>query len=184
IEWGVPGGFQPSEIYWPYPQRIPVGPLAAYGYEGDVMLLSRLTPPSDLPVSRAVTLSAHARWLVCKEQCIPEDAELELTLPTASDGAEDPRWAKPIATARPAGPPAPPAAFAGGAIGGGGEPGGATLMLRPPAGVPLEGVAFFPFEQGKIEPAAAQPFAWADGAFRLKLSAAAQPVGEFTRLAG
>jgi len=183
IEWRLPAGFEASEIYWPYPQRIPVGPLAAYGYEGDVMLLSRLTPPSDLPVSRAVTLSAHARWLVCKEQCIPEDAELELTLPTASDGAEDPRWAKPIATAR-AALPAPPAAFAGWAIGARGEPGGATLMLRPPAGVPLEGVAFFPFEQGKIEPAAAQPFAWADGAFRLKLSAAAQPVGEFTRLAG
>jgi thiol:disulfide interchange protein len=59
-----------------------------------------------------------------------------------------------------------------------------TLTLVPPAEASLRDLAFFPFEQGKVEPAAPQQFARAEGAYRLKLAAAAQPVGEFARLHG
>ena len=59
------------------------------------------------------------------------------------------------------------------------------LALVPPADAALRELVFFPFEQGKVEPAAPQPFARADDAgYRLKLAAATQPVGEFARLAG
>ena len=185
IAWRLPAGFEAGDIHWPYPHRLPAGPLMNYGYEGEVLLLSRLTPPRDLAPGTEVTLAATATWLVCsREYCIPEDGELSLTLPVAPNAGEDPRWAKPIAAAR-ASLPAPPGTLAGWTLAAHGEAGGVTLSVAPPAGVALRDVLFFPFEQGKIEPAAPQPLSQADGGgYRLKLAAAMQPVGEFTRVSG
>lgn len=185
LAWRLPPGFEAGEIHWPYPRRLPAGPLMNYGYEGEVLLLARVTPPRDLVPGTPVTLAAKATWLVCsREHCIPEDGELALTLPVAPDAGEDPRWAKPIAVAR-AALPAPPGALAGWTLAARGEAGSVTLALAPPADVALRNVYFFPFEQGKIEPAAPQPLTRAeDSGYRLKLASAMQPVGEFTRLAG
>ncbi|MGH8682395.1 MAG: protein-disulfide reductase DsbD domain-containing protein, partial [Burkholderiales bacterium] len=112
IEWRLPAGFAAGPIEWPIPRPLPVGPLMNYGYEGEVLLLSRVTPPPALPLGRPVTLSAKATWLVCEVQCIPEEAELALLLPAASTASDDPRWAKTIAAARTA-LPAPPDALTG-----------------------------------------------------------------------
>jgi thiol:disulfide interchange protein DsbD len=183
IEWRLPAGFQAGPIEWPVPRPIPVGPLMNYGYEGEVLLLSRVTPPADLPAGTPVTLAARATWLVCEVQCIPEEAELSLVLPVASAAGADPRWAKPIATAR-AALPAPAEALSDWRISAHGAPGGATLALVPPAGVQLRALAFFPFDEGKIEPAAPQRLARGDDGYRLTLTAAAQPVGAFTRVTG
>src|SRR5947208_3037269 len=38
LEWTVPPGFRASEIAFPAPRQIPVGPLANYGYEDEVLL--------------------------------------------------------------------------------------------------------------------------------------------------
>jgi len=185
LEWRLPAGFEASEIHWPYPHRLPAGPLMNYGYEGEVLLLSRITPPREVAPGTPVTLAAKASWLVCsREHCIPEDGEVSLTLPVGPTAGEDARWAKPIAAAR-AALPAPPTALAGWTLAARGEAGGVTLDLVPPADTALRELVFFPFEQGKVEPAAPQPFArTADAGYRLKLAAAMQPVGEFTRLAG
>jgi thiol:disulfide interchange protein DsbD len=184
LEWRLPAGFEASEIYWPYPQRLPAGPLLNYGYEGEVLLLTRITPPRELPVGTPVTLAAKANWLVCsREHCIPEDGEVSLTLPVARDAGEDARWAKPMAAAR-AALPAPPTALVGWTLAARGEPGGVTLELVPPGGAALRDLVFFPFEQGKVEPAAPQPFGRTGSSYRLKLAAAMQPVGEFQRLQG
>jgi thiol:disulfide interchange protein DsbD len=183
IEWRLPAGFAAGPIEWPAPRQLPVGPLMNYGYEGEVLLLSRLTPPADLPRGRAVTLSAKASWLVCEVKCIPEEAELSLVLPAASTSGDDPRWARSIAAAR-AALPAPSGALGGWRLTARGGPGAATLAVVPPAGVALETLTFFPFDAGKIEPAAPQRLTRADDGYRLTLAAAAQPVGEFTRVAG
>ncbi len=149
-----------------------------------MLLLARITPPRDLASGTPVTLAAKATWLVCsKDHCIPEDGELALTLPVARESSEDPRWAKPIAASR-ASLPAPPGALAGWTLAASGEAGGATLALAPPSDLALRELQFFPFEQGKIEPAAAQTLVRTGDGYRLKLASAAQPVGEFTRLSG
>ena len=184
LAWQLPPGFAASEIHWPYPRRLPAGPLLNYGYEDEVLLLARITPPRDLAPGTPVTLAAKANWLVCsREHCIPEDGELSLTLPVAAATDEDPRWAKPIAAAR-AALPAPPAALSGWTLAARGEAGGVTLTLVPPADTTLRELVFFPFDQGKIEPAAPQAFARAENGYRLRLAAATQPVGELTRLTG
>ncbi len=88
IEWELPEGFKAGAIQWPLPMpRADEGDQLTYVYEGETMLLVEITPPANLPGNEAV-LRAKLRWLVCKESCIPGDAEVSLTLPTT--GAPEP----------------------------------------------------------------------------------------------
>jgi thiol:disulfide interchange protein len=77
IKWSLPSGWKAGAIQWPYPIRIPVGPLMDYGYEGKVWLLADLTAPADAEPG-TVTLKALVQYLVCREVCIPEDANVEV----------------------------------------------------------------------------------------------------------
>lgn len=89
VFWEIPAGFAISDMQWPAPQRIEVEGLMNYGYEGKVSLLQKLIPPSGLEgeeftlEGNEVILSAKLEWLVCKEICIPESAEVSLTLPVS-----------------------------------------------------------------------------------------------------
>jgi thiol:disulfide interchange protein DsbD len=128
LEWRLPPGFEASEIYWPYPQRLPAGPLMNYGYEGEVLLLSRITPPRELASGTPVTFAAKASWLVCsREHCIPEDGEVSLTLP--SNARWRTRWAKLIAAARAASPAA--GGLSGWTLAARGEAGGHAHLVLP-----------------------------------------------------
>jgi DsbC/DsbD-like thiol-disulfide interchange protein len=80
LSWSLPAGWKAGALEWPYPMRLPVGPFMDYGYEGKVWILTTLTAPADATPGTAITLNAKASWLVCKEICIPEDAELALPL--------------------------------------------------------------------------------------------------------
>lgn len=85
IDLSLPAGWKAGGIEWPAPQRIFVGPLANYGYDGDVLLPMPVTVPAS-PSGR-VDLRAKASWLVCKEVCIPGEASLALDLPVAANAA-------------------------------------------------------------------------------------------------
>ena len=56
IAWTLPEGLTAGEIRWPHPRLIPVGPLANYGYEGQVTLLvpMRLAPGHTAPATGSV----------------------------------------------------------------------------------------------------------------------------------
>ncbi|MBN8504349.1 MAG: thioredoxin family protein [Burkholderiales bacterium] len=80
LNWTLPEGAQAGGIHWPGPHKLPFGPLMNYGYEGDLLLPVRVELPAKLPPGPlAVKLSAN--WLVCEEQCIPEQGEYALRLP-------------------------------------------------------------------------------------------------------
>jgi len=89
LEWTLPAGFTASHIDWPAPKALPFGPLTNYGYDAEHWLLVTVTPPVGAPLGD-VTLKARADWLVCEEICIPEGADLELTLPVAKESVRDP----------------------------------------------------------------------------------------------
>lgn len=68
-----------QEPLWPYPQRLQTGPLVNYGY-GDVLIpfpasLTSATTQSSITVTLAV------EWLVCKDECLPGEGTLTLSLP-------------------------------------------------------------------------------------------------------
>jgi DsbC/DsbD-like thiol-disulfide interchange protein/cytochrome c biogenesis protein CcdA len=80
LTWSLPKGWKAGALEWPYPMRLPVGPFMDYGYEGKVWILTTLTAPASATVGSTITLKAKASWLVCKEICIPEDADLALPI--------------------------------------------------------------------------------------------------------
>ena len=47
LAWKLPPGFAASDIEWPAPRALPVGPLVNHGYEGEVLHLVTITPPAD-----------------------------------------------------------------------------------------------------------------------------------------
>ena len=101
IDWELPEGFSASEIHWPYPQRLPVGPLMNYGYSDQAMLLVEITPPGALPPGQTIELLADVEWLVCKVQCIPEEGSFSLSLPVIAASRQTPSaWADAFSDAR------------------------------------------------------------------------------------
>jgi thiol:disulfide interchange protein DsbD len=90
VDWTLPNGWEAGEIHWPVPQRIPVGPLVNYGYEDTVSLLVPVTVPADAAPGTAVTIDADVTWLVCKEECIPQDGRVSLQLPVGPPGPIEP----------------------------------------------------------------------------------------------
>jgi thiol:disulfide interchange protein DsbD len=85
INWELPEGWTAAAPQFPYPERIPVGPLMNFGYENEVVLLSDLTAPANAAPGQTVTLEADVMWLVCSDVCIPEETHLSLPLNIAAD---------------------------------------------------------------------------------------------------
>jgi thiol:disulfide interchange protein DsbD len=95
IAWTLPPGWTAGEIVWPTPSRQPTGPLMNYGYAGEVLLPVAIMAPADARPGKTATLKAHATFLVCADICVPEEAELALSLPVTSGPAPaDPTWGK------------------------------------------------------------------------------------------
>src|SRR5258706_14541443 len=83
ITWHFPPGWTAGDIQWPYPKRLPVGPLMNFGYEDQVALLSDVKAPADAKPGDKATLAADVMWLVCSDVCIPEETHLNLPLAVA-----------------------------------------------------------------------------------------------------
>ncbi|MCH8550260.1 MAG: thioredoxin family protein [Balneolaceae bacterium] len=88
-EWMQDEDFQVGEIEWPYPVWIDVAAgLASYGYYGSELFMMEATAPEDLQPGSEVTLRAEADYLICEKVCIPEYADLELTLRVTDEEPE------------------------------------------------------------------------------------------------
>src|SRR5580693_3928851 len=110
LAWQLPNGFSAGDIVWTTPHRFEIAPLVNYGYAKHAIHLVQLTAPKDLKAGSAVPLAAKASWLVCSDVCIPEDANLQLSMPTRTQaGAVDTAAAALFTTARSELPSAQPA---------------------------------------------------------------------------
>jgi thiol:disulfide interchange protein DsbD len=105
LDWRLPQGWKAGGIVWATPQRLPLGTLMNYGYEGEVVLPVTLVVPVDAKPGQILTLAAEAGFLVCKDICIPEQASLTLEVKVASGTPKvDAKAAKTIAAALTAAP--------------------------------------------------------------------------------
>jgi thiol:disulfide interchange protein DsbD len=84
LNWTLPPGWQAGAIEWPLPQRVQIGNLANYGYENEVLLPVAVTVPQPLPGGAEVDIQLRASWLVCREECIPQEGDFVLRLPLRS----------------------------------------------------------------------------------------------------
>jgi thiol:disulfide interchange protein len=87
IDWQLPEGWSAGEIQWPYPMRLPIGPLMNYGYEDEVALLVDITAPEQAVIGETLTFPTDVGWLVCADVCIPEDATVDLSLTISENPA-------------------------------------------------------------------------------------------------
>jgi thiol:disulfide interchange protein/DsbC/DsbD-like thiol-disulfide interchange protein len=90
LQWTLPPGVMAGDVAWPLPRKIPIGDLANYGYEGTVLLPVPLivTPGYQPPVlAQAMDIRLKATWLVCRQECIPQEGEFALQLPLRSSTA-------------------------------------------------------------------------------------------------
>jgi thiol:disulfide interchange protein len=84
VKWTMPEGFEAGRFQFPKPSRhVDAANLVTNILEGEPILLMRMTPPKRIDQDR-VMLKAKVNYLVCKDVCLIENAELALELPVAS----------------------------------------------------------------------------------------------------
>jgi len=152
IAWRLPEGFTAGMVEWPHPGRFSSGPLTTFGYAGSVLLWTTVTPPSRVDTGRPLRLEADVGWLACADVCIPGESTLSLTLlvsgnATSSAGAS---LFDEAATLLPV------AAVQWQARGWYQDDHTLVLELDSGSGERLEGVYFYPYDQGIIDYARVQ----------------------------
>lgn len=179
LKWDVPKGLELGEPEWQVPERIVVGPLANYGYDGESLLVVPARWASDEPVPLDIRLKAE--WLVCKEECVPASATLSLTLRAGPAGRPDSAWRaieRRHARDRPLkeGAPKLSALRAGDEI---------ALRFALPEGAPAPKSAwFFPDAALVLDHAAPQALSRADDGWELSLRASPDAPAPPARLSG
>jgi thiol:disulfide interchange protein len=101
INWMLPEGVSAGDIQWPMPDTYSLADIVNYGYGEETLHLVPISVPDHWPVGETLHLSAFAEWLICEDICVPEAADLSLSVAVAEGAApEDPIWASHFARAR------------------------------------------------------------------------------------
>ena len=119
LQWTLPEGVSAGPIQWPAPHRASLGELTNYGYDAETLHLVNIAVPAGWPPDQPLRLQTLAKWLVCKDVCIPGEATLSLERPVVDGGADlDATWVAAFDAARAALPqPLPDGASARFAVG-------------------------------------------------------------------
>jgi thiol:disulfide interchange protein DsbD len=64
-------------IFCGIPEKLPFDDLANYGFSNNQFLLVKIKPNEN----KEIILNAKISWLVCKEECIPQDTTISLKIP-------------------------------------------------------------------------------------------------------
>lgn len=151
LAWTLPTGTTVGDPAFPAPAVLSEGELTTYAHTGTLLLTAPLTVGAG-----RVAVKLHAGWLVCRDICVPEDADLALDLP-AGDGA--PSADAPLFAAAVAAQPRPlPAATI--------TPDN-VLILNGLSGV--RSARFVPDAPGSMTDGAEQRLSRSDGQLRLAL---------------
>jgi len=87
LEWNLPAGVQAGPIAWPLPSKLRAGGLTNYGYDKTVLLAVPLVISGEFKASSSLGIRLHANWLVCRLECIPQEGDFQLHLPTQTSHA-------------------------------------------------------------------------------------------------
>jgi thiol:disulfide interchange protein DsbD len=163
-----PEGTVFGPIRWPAPERLRIGPLANYGFEGEIVLPfeARLPVTTSQAGGSATRVEVHAQWLVCKDVCIPGEARLAIELPRADAGVTPgaslhaPLFAA-MAERTPAPPPMPARLHR--------HEDGLSLSFAWPGGTPARAAEFFPYSPGIVSAPAPQRLLSAGDGARIDL---------------
>jgi len=153
FQWQLPPGFTGGEIQWPRPERMQSSAeLADYGYHDEALLMVPIHAPQFINNEqlRGLRFAVEAKWLVCREVCIPEHATLELFLQSGAS-KENPATANLFADAEKLLPIAMPHGWKVEA-----ESRKDSFLLTIAASKPITKAIFFPLDSGQIDNPAPQ----------------------------
>ena len=152
FKWQLPPGFTAGEVQWPRPERMqPIPQLADFGYHDEVLLPVTLHVPASAKEGESVQIAADAKWLVCREVCIPERSSLHLNLPVAATAKENPQSVTIFARTSKLLPQLMPHGWKVSA-----KSGKDDFVLAVLAGKRIANAEFFPLEPGQIDNPAPQ----------------------------
>jgi thiol:disulfide interchange protein/DsbC/DsbD-like thiol-disulfide interchange protein len=104
VKWTLPAGWSAGEFVWAAPRKEVTGPLTDFGYEDEVLLPVPIKVPANARTGSVIPIKAKVSYLVCKDICVPEDAELETSVKVGPAAVADPTWAGPVDAALAAAP--------------------------------------------------------------------------------
>lgn len=163
VSWKVPIGTFVTPLRWPGPSRIVSDGILSFGYEKDTALMALMTPSRDFRRGDKFTISAKVSWLECKETCIPQSVNLDLTLPVTSSAKASTQkgWLQLLNSTVPSTNPIPTA----GQI----EEDNFMMQFKPPIGINkrLQGAYFYPIDQEVVDNTADQKYAFSEGWVKL-----------------
>jgi DsbC/DsbD-like thiol-disulfide interchange protein len=156
FQWQLPAGFTAGDIEWPRPERLQSTPqLADYGYHDQTLLLAPISVPhSWTKTGRTAEIQLDAKWLICREICLPDHAQLHLSLPLASKAAIDPANAAIFSGAQKLLPKPLPSGWKASA-----ESRKDDFVLTVRMGKPIAKAEFFPLDAAQVDNAAPQKVA-------------------------
>ena len=180
VQWRLPTGFRTGSIQWPAPQRIEDHSLVDYGYEGEALLMVRVQAPANLTAPEPVKFEVTLNWLVCREICIPEQADLALSLPVQKkEAGQQSHWQELFTRTRARLPKQAPRDWR---ITARSEK--QQFLLDIETGSPEPQATFFPLEPNQIENAAPQELGRLARGVTLKLRKSDQLLKPLSRLKG
>ena len=90
LTWDLPKGLMAKDVLWPTPQKLYVSTLTNYGYEGEILLVTPvIVTENSLLLGSSIDIGLHANWLICKQECVPQEGEFRLKVPLKSSSALD-----------------------------------------------------------------------------------------------
>ena len=93
VPWQLGRGFEAGEIEWPEPEPVLMFKIKAQGFERDVVLPVKITPPAGLKPGETVKLEGKTSWMSCARACHPGFTDVSLELPVRNEApAFDGRW--------------------------------------------------------------------------------------------
>lgn len=181
VDWQFSQPSEVGEILWPIPHRFKMGPIVNYGYEDEVTLPVKVKVASSLKSGETFKTTAIVDWLVCREECIPQQVTLALSLPvvaTASGNSTDQPQLKQALLQQPQVAPWPVSLQAT-------ETGLALHITAPDlTGEAIQDVWFYPSQWGKIAQSADQVKTIRKAGIQLGLQHGDAPLKSTERLEG
>lgn len=149
FKWQLPQGFSAGDVRWPRPERMQNSPmLADYGYHDDVLLMVPVRAPQVMNINSgnlALPFAVEAKWLICREVCIPDKATLKLSLPQGAP-TDNPATARLFAETEKTLPAPWPKAWTARV-----ETQKSNFVLTITSGKPINKAMFFPLDPDQID---------------------------------
>jgi DsbC/DsbD-like thiol-disulfide interchange protein len=180
IQWKLPADFHGGSILWPRPILLGKGSVRDYGYEGQVLLMTPLQTPPNLPATAPVEIAATVKYVVCREICIPGETDVALSIPVQGQtNAQPPAQRDLFQNTRAQLPNPLPSGWKVSA-----NAGGDLLVLTIEGAAPAHELVFFPLDAGVIENAAPQTLSSENNVLRLTLKRSEQLTKPVSTLRG